>query len=461
MGKAAARVNGDGRMAGATSGWHRRVVALAVPIVLANLSVPLLSAVDTAVAGHLPDPASLGGVALGGLLFNAMIWGLSFLRMATTGLVAQAMGAGDEAQMRLVPLRALLLAVLLGLVILVAQGPLLGGSLDLLGGSTAVAAAARAYCDARIWSAPAALANSVVLGTLLGSQRAKLGFGLQLVLNFLNMALAIGLVYGLGLGVGGIGAATAVADGFGLVLGLAVLWRLRPRGLPALAPSALWDRASLLRLFAINRDIFLRTACLIGVTGLFTRLGAGLGDAVLAGNAVLLNFQTFTSFGLDGFAYAAEALVGAAVGARDRAALRAASRISMLWAVLGAFGFSLVYLAVGPAVIAGLTNQASVRAVALAYLPWVIVLPVASVWGFQFDGIFIGATRARELRNGMVVSLAVFLAAAFCLMPVAGNDGLWGALVLVMITRGICLAWLFPRIGADWSDPPPQAAPVE
>ena len=133
----------------------------------------------------------------------------------------------------------------------------------------------------------------------------------------------------------------------------------------------------------------------------------------------------------------------------------------MLWAVLGAFGFSLVYLAVGPAVIAGLTNQASVRAVALAYLPWVIVLPVASVWGFQFDGIFIGATRARELRNGMVVSLAVFLAAAFCLMPVAGNDGLWGALVLVMITRGICLAWLFPRIGADWSDPPPQAAPVE
>ena len=461
MGKAEARVNGDGRMAEATRGWHRRIVMLAVPIVLANLSVPLLSAVDTAVAGHLPDEASLGGVALGGLLFNAMIWGLSFLRMATTGLVAQALGAGDAAEMRLVPLRALLLAALLGFAILILRGPLVGGALDLLGGSAAVGTAARAYCDARIWSAPAALANSVVLGTLLGRQRAKLGFGIQLVLNFLNMALAIGLVYGFGLGVGGIGAATAIADGLGLVLGLAVLWRLRPRGLPPLVRSALWDRASLLRLFAINRDIFLRTACLIGVTGLFTRLGAGLGDAVLAGNAVLLNFQTFTSFGLDGFAYAAEALVGAAVGARDRDAFRAASWVSMLWAVVGAFGFSLAYWLAGPTVIAGLTNQAPVQAVALTYLPWAIALPVVSVWGFQFDGIFIGATRARELRNGMVVSLAVFLAAAFGLMPVAGNNGLWGAFLLYMATRGLCLAWLYPRIGADWGDPPPQAALVE
>ncbi|HEV2675230.1 MAG TPA: MATE family efflux transporter [Aliidongia sp.] len=448
-------------MAGTPAGWHRRVVVLAVPIVLANLSVPLLSAVDTAVAGHLPDEASLGGVALGGLIFSAMIWGLGFLRMATTGLMAQALGAGDAVQMRLIPLRALLLAFLLGLAVLVAQGPLLGGALHLLGGSPAVGAAARAYCDARIWSAPAALGNSVVLGSLLGLQRAKLGFGLQLVLNFLNMVLAIGLVYGLGRGVDGIGAATAMADGIGLMLGLAVLWHLRRRGLPPLVLSALWERAPLLRLFAINRDIFLRTACLIGVTGLFARLGAGLGDVVLAGNAVLLNFQTFTTFGLDGFAYAAEALVGVAVGARDRASLRAASRVSMLWAVLGAFGFAAVYAAIGPAVIAGLTNQEPVRAVARSFLPWAIALPVVSVWGFQFDGIFIGATRARELRNGMMISLAVFLIAAFALMPIAGNNGLWGAFVLFMAVRGVCLAWFYPRIGADWDDPAPQTALVE
>jgi len=461
MGKATVPVNGDGRMAEATPGWHRRIVALAVPIVLANLSVPLLSAVDTAVAGHLPDPAALGGVALGGLFFSAMIWGLGFLRMATTGLVAQALGAGDADQMRLVQLRALLLALLLGLMILLFRGPLIGGALGLLGGSPEVAAAARSYCDARIWSAPAALANTVVLGYLLGCQRAKLGFGLQLMLNFFNMALAIGLVYGLGRGVGGIGAATAIADGGGLALGLAVLWRLRPRGLPPLEVRSLWERLPLLRLFAINRDIFLRTACLIGVMGLFARLGAGLGDTVLAGNAVLLNFQTFTSFGLDGFAYAAEALVGLAVGARDRQALRTASRISMGWAVVGALGFSLVYLAVGPTLIHGLTNQEPVRAQALAYLPWAIVLPVVSVWGFQFDGIFIGATRARELRNGMIISLVVFLAAAVALMPIAGNNGLWGAFLLFMGVRGICLAWLYPRIGADWSDPATQAALVD
>ncbi len=461
MGKATARVNADGRMAGATGGWHRRVMALAVPIVFANLSVPLLSAVDTAVAGHLPDEASLGGVALGGLFFNALIWGLSFLRMATTGLVAQALGAGDRAEMRLVQYRALLLAMLFGLVILAARWPLIAGTLELLGGSAAVGAAARAYCDARIWSAPAALANTVVLGYLLGTQRAKLGFGLQLVLNFLNMAFAVGLVYGLGCGVGGIGAATAVADGLGLVLGLAVLWRLRPTGLPPLDLATLWARAPLVRLFGINRDIFLRTACLIGVTGLFARLGAGLGDAVLAGNAVLLNFQTFTAFGLDGFAYAAEALVGVAVGARDRASFSAASRISLLWAGLCAVLFSLAYLAAGPAIIMGLTNQEPVRAIARDYLPWAIALPVVSVWGFQFDGIFIGATRARELRNGMIVSLAVFLVGAFALMPIAGNNGLWAAFLIYMGSRGIVLAWFYRRIGADWGDRPPQPAFVE
>jgi len=461
MGKATARVNAGGRMAGTPPGWHRRIVALAVPIVLANLSVPLLSAVDTAVAGHLPDDASLGGVALGGLFFNAMIWGLGFLRMATTGLVAQALGAGEPAEMRLVPLRALLLACLLGCLILLLRGPLIGGVLDLLGGSAAVGAAARAYCHARIWSAPAALCNSVVLGYLLGRQRAKLGFGLQLVLNCLNMALAVGLVYGLGRGVDGIGAATAIADGIGLAIGLGVLWRLRPRGLPPLDPAALWRREPLLRLFAINRDIFLRTACLIGVTGLFARLGAGLGDAVLAGNAVLLNFQTFTSFGLDGFAYAAEALVGVAVGARDRAALSAASRISMLWAAVFALGFSLAYLAAGPLIIAGLTSQAPVRAVAESYLPWAILLPLVSVWGFQFDGIFIGATRARELRNGMVLSLAVFLLAAFTLMSVAGNNGLWAAFLLFMAARGVCLACFYPRIGADWGDGAPHVTLAE
>ena len=216
--------------------------------------------------------------------------------------------------------------------------------------------------------------------------------------------------------------------------------------------AALWEREPLVRLFGINRDIFLRTACLLGVTGLFARLGANLGDTVLAGNAVLLNFQTFTAYGLDGFAYAAEALVGVAVGARDRISFRAASRVSLIWAGVGALLFSLIYSLAGPVLIDGLTNQQTIRDQALAYLPWTILLPVVSVWGFQFDGIFIGATRARELRNGMVVSFAVFLVAAWLLMPGFGNHGLWGAFTLYMAARGICLAWFYPRIGADWPD---------
>ncbi|HDR9799318.1 TPA: MATE family efflux transporter [Burkholderia cenocepacia] len=438
---------------------HRRVLALAFPIVLANLTQPILGAVDTAVAGHLDGTQYLGGVALGGLFFNFVFWGFGFLRMGTTGLVAQAHGAGDAAGIRLNLLRALIVAFALGAAVLALQVPLLSFALSALGGSDAVRATALAYSHARIWSAPFALANYVVLGYLLGVQRVRLALVAQVFINAVNIGAVLLYVYGFGWGIAGIGAATATADACGFALGAWMLWRLRPRGLASLGVRALADRVALKRLIVLNRDIFLRTLCLLGAFGWFAHLGAKQGDATLAANALLLNFQTFMAYGLDGFAHAAEALVGAAAGARDRRAFRQAVRVTLFWSALGALLFALVYWAAGGWIVARLTDQAEIRAVALRYLPWAAISPIVSVWGFLLDGVFIGATQTQSLMRAMVVSLSIFVAATLAAVGTFGNHGLWFALLLFMAARGATLARYLPallrRVGAE-----PQAAPA-
>jgi MATE family multidrug resistance protein len=428
--------------------WHRRVLMLAFPIVLANLTQPVLAAVDTAVAGHLGDAAILGGVALGGIFFNFVFWGFGFLRMGTTGLVAQAYGARDQAALRAHIVRALLMAFGIGSIILAVQAPLIGHALALIGGSDAVQHNARLYCHARIGSAPFALANYVVLGYLLGMQRVRVALIAQVIINAVNMLAVFVYVYGFGWGIAGIGAATATADAAGFIFGAAVLWQLRPRDLAPLAWPTIFESAALGKLVAINRDIFLRTMCLLGAFGWFAHVGARQGDAILAANALLLNFQTFMAYGLDGFAHAAEALVGVAIGTRDRDAFRQAVKVNLIWSALGALGFALVYWCAGALIIDSLTDEPAVRAVARKFLPWVVLLPPISVWGFLLDGVFIGATRTRELMRAMVISLAVFLAASWVLVGPFGNHGLWIALLIFMATRGLTLLPYLSRIAA-------------
>jgi multidrug resistance protein, MATE family len=429
--------------------WHRRVLTLAVPIVLANLTQPILGAVDTAVAGHLDNASYLGGVALGGLFFSFVFWGFGFLRMGTTGLVAQAWGAHDHAGLRDNLVRALLLSLAIGAAVLLLQMPLIDYALRAIGGSDAVQHQAQLYCHARIWAAPLALANYVVLGWLLGTQRVRLALATQVFINSVNIVAVLVYVYAFHWGIAGIGAATATADTLGFLLGAALLWHLRPRGVVPLQRAALFDAAALKRLFVLNRDIFLRTLCVIGSFAWFAHLGARQGDTVLAANALLLNFQTFMAFGLDGFAHAAEALVGAAIGARDRHAFRQAVKVTMVWSAFGALGFSLVYWSAGTWIIERLTDQAAVRATAEAYLPWAALSPVISVWGFLLDGVFIGATRTREMMASMAISLAVFLVASWAFVPVQGNQGLWAALLVFMAVRGATLMRLLPRVAAS------------
>ncbi|RKP58526.1 MATE family efflux transporter [Pararobbsia silviterrae] len=426
--------------------WHRKVLGLSIPIVLANLTQPLLSAVDTAIAGHMADVSVLGGVALGGLFFLFVFWGFAFLRMGTTGLVAQAHGAGDAEALRAIVLRALSLAFAFGIVVLAVRAPLIRFVIGLLGGSPTAQARAMAYCSARIFAAPLVLANFVVLGYLLGTQHARLALLVQWVVNVANVVAVLTFVYGFGWGIAGIGAATACADAVGFVLGMALLAILRPRGLRPIRWPAVFERHAMLHMIGINRDIFVRTACLVVSFGWFAHTGAQLGDTVLAANALLLNFQTFMAYALDGFANAAEALVGAALGARHRAALLAAIRVTLIWTGGGALAFSLCYLAIGPSIIDWLTDQAAVRATARTYLPWAALSPLLSAWSFALDGMFIGATRTRDMMVSMAIAMALFLAAAMGLGHAFGNHGLWAAFMLFMIVRAVTLGVRVPAL---------------
>ncbi len=431
------------------SGSDRRVWRLAGPIILSNITVPLLGAVDTAVVGHLPDAALIGGVAVGAAIFTFVYWGFGFLRMGTTGFVAQAFGAGDGAELKAVVARALLLALLLGAAIVALQTPIVRISLSLFEASPAVERYAGIYVAVRIWGAPAALANYAVLGWLIGVQNTRLAFLTQLFMNGLNMALAVTFVIGFGWGIAGVAAATLLAEIAGAALGLTLVWRGVRRTGGGWRRDRILDAGRIAALIKVNGDIFIRTICLMFAFAYFTARSATMGDAVLAANAILQHLQAIMAYGLDGFAHAAETLVGAAIGARDRVALRAAVRTAAVWGLAVAALFAAAYALAGALIITLFTEHAEVRSTARDFLPWAIALPVISVWPFLLDGIFIGATRTAEMRNGMMIALAVYLGAASLLIPLWGNDGLWAAFMIFMAARTATLGWWYPRIESD------------
>jgi MATE family, multidrug efflux pump len=439
----AARERGGFRVT--VPGRQRRVWRLAGPIILSNLSVPLLGAVDTAVVGHLPDAAYVGAVAVGATIFNFLYWGFGFLRMGTTGFAAQAYGAGDREELAAVLTRALLLALGLGLALWALQLPIRHLALMLIEASPRVAALAGQFFQVRIWSAPATLANYALLGWLLGTQRPRTALALQVFMNGLNILLNLLFVLGFHWGVRGVAGATVLAEYAAVGLGLLLVARALPRPL-RLERRRILDRGRLIALIRVNRDIFIRTLCLVLAFAYFTARGAAMGDVLLAANAVLLNFQSLTAYALDGFAHAAEILVGSAVGARDRPGFSAAVRAATLSAALLAIGFSGIYAVAGDALIALFTNLAPVREAAHVFLPWLMLSPLLSVWSFQLDGVFIGATRTVEMRNGMIIALACYLAAALLLVPLLGNHGLWLALMVLMVARAVPLALWYPRI---------------
>lgn len=440
---------------------HRRVWALALPIILSNLSVPLLGAVDTAVMGHLDSPVYIGAVAVGALVFSYIYWGFGFLRMGTTGPTAQAIGAGDGAEARAVLGRAALIGVTIGLGLWVLQGPILALAMAMLDASDEVEALATDYVQIRIWSAPAVLVQYAQIGWLMGLGRARSVMIQQIVANLLNITLNLVFVFGLGMTVEGVALATVIAEYAGVGVGF-LLMAPALRGLGGGWDLArLLDRKRLKRLIAVNGDIFIRTLCLLSAFAWFTAQGAASGNMVLAANAVLLNFLTFAAFGLDGFAHAAETLVGGAVGARDRDSLRAAVRTTTVWALGTAGVMALGYLLLGDVLIAVLTGIPEVQEAAARYMLWAALMPLVSIWGFQFDGIYLGATESRPLRNMMILCLGLYLPLSWALVHLWGNHGLWASFMVFMGLRGATLALLYPALERRLTvEPSPQTGGV-
>jgi MATE family multidrug resistance protein len=405
----------------------------------------LLGVVDIAVIGRLPGPAYIGAVALGALIFTFVFWGFGFLRMGTTGLTAQALGAADQREIRASLGRALLIAAAVGAGLIALQWPIGAMAFAALDGSGKVEGLARSYFAIRIWAAPATLANYALLGWFIGLGQARTALALQLVLNLSNMVLDALFVLGLDMGVQGVAAGTLIAEVLAAALGLSLARRHLGRAGGSWSLPALLDRTRLVRTVAVNRDIMIRTLALMGVFVWFMAQGARQGDMLLAANAVLMQFVSVAAYFLDGVAFAAEALVGRAVGAARRAMLVAAMRLSTGWAAALAVVASLLFAILGPTMIDGLTIDASVRLSAREYLPWAALAPLAGVWSFQLDGIFIGATRSGEMRNAMLLSLAIFLVGWWLLRPL-GNHGLWGALYVSYAARTITLLRYLPRL---------------
>ncbi len=432
---------------------HRSVLAIAVPMTLAYLSTPLLGIVDTAVIGQLGRADLLGGIAVGAIVFDLLFTTFNFLRSGTTGLTAQAMGAGDEVEQSAALYRAVLIAVVSGLAMILLQSPILSLSLLLMGASEAVQVATSEYFDIRILSAPFALVNYAILGWFLGLGRAGTGLALQLLLNVVNMVLNATFVLWLGWGVAGVAWGTVIGEAVTAVAGVVLV--LRSLGPEARIPmSAVMDRAGLLKTFAINRDIMIRSFSLLAVFAMFTSAGARQTDAILAANAVLMNFFLLGGYFLDGFATAAEQLAGRAIGARWRPAFLRAVRLTLVWGFALAGMLSLTLYVFGPAFIDLLTTSPDVREIAREYLIWAALTPLLGVLAFQFDGIFIGATWSDDMRNMMLVSVAAYVAVWFLATPVLGNHGLWLALATFLVVRGVTLAARYPvRLGRSFGAP--------
>lgn len=425
---------------------HKAVRSIAVPMILSSITTPLLGMVDTAVMGHLDDAVYLGSVAAGATIFSILFMGLNFLRMGTTGITAQAFGAGDRDTVRTALGQPVLTALVLAAIIIALQAPLIDTALWLLSPSTDIGRLARTYFNLRVWGAPASLVNFALMGWLIGMQNARGPLVIMLVINVTNAVLDLIFVLLLGMTVDGVALATLIAELCGIVV--AVLF---VRSELESHPGE-WRRTEFLnlanyrRLFDVNASLFLRTMALMFVFAFITAQGARMGDVILATNALLMNFQLFLSFALDGIAYAAEALVGKAVGARDRDGLRRAVRRTLQWSLIFASLFCLIYAVAGPIIIAMLTSIDDLRTTAVKYLPWLIVSPLISVWSFLYDGVYVGATRTKEMMFIMVGSTVfIFLPTWFGTQSL-GNHGLWLAFTAFMLVRGISMHVWFRRM---------------
>ncbi len=425
--------------------WHQRIATLTWPVLLANLTIPLVGLVDTAVIGRLPNPRYLGAVALGSMILTALNWIFGFLRMGTTGLTAQALGRRDAAEQTATAARAGILALGIGALVIAAQIPLHNLAFALVQGSPEVETLASDYFYIRIWGTPALLLHLVNLGVLFGLQRVRATLLITVVLNALNVALDVLFVMVFQWGVAGVAAGTVISEWTAAILGAMIVAKCLP--LPYAAGSrTLLDLRRLLELFRVSGNLFVRSFFLQLPFMTFTAVGATLGNLVLASNAVLLQFFFLMAYALDSVAHTAETLTGFAFGAGDKPALGRAVRYCALWSGAMALVATAGYWLWGETLIEALTTLPAVRQTAMDYLPWAASLPIVAVWAFLLDGIFIGTTRTAELRNAMAGALACYVVTLWLALDTLGNHGVWLAMTLFMVSRGVLLGAYYSRI---------------
>ena len=437
--------SGSGRVSSMDEITHRRVLNVALPIVLSNATVPILGAVDTGVVGQMGLAAPIGAVGIGAVIVTSIYWIFGFLRMGTTGLAGQALGARQEAEVTAILTRAVLTGLAGGLLVVALQWPLFRGAFLLSPASPEVEGLARGYMAIRVWSAPAAIAIFGVTGWLIALERTRAVLVLQLWMNGVNIVLDLWFVLGLGWGVNGVAFATFLAEWSGLALALWLCrdafagraWRDRAR---------VFDAARLKRMLTVNADILIRSLLLMAIFVSFLFVGADFGDVTLAANHILLQFIEITAFALDGFAFAAESLVGQAVGAASVPRLRRAIRLASLWAVLGCVLLTLAFWLGGEAIVALMAKSPEVQAAAGVYLPYMLAVPLLGLASWMLDGIFIGATRTADMRNMAVLSTGAYALAALALVPAYGNHGLWLAFLFSFVARAATLGARYPAL---------------
>ncbi|PIB25899.1 MATE family efflux transporter [Amylibacter kogurei] len=427
---------------------HKRVLTIALPIVLSNATVPILGAVDTGVVGQMGLAAPIGAVGIGAIILTAIYWVFGFLRMGTTGLTAQAIGADDHGEVSAMLTRAMIIGIGAGLVFVVLQAPLFWLAFKAAPASPEVENLARQYLHIRIFSAPAAIALFGITGWLIAKEQTRSVLVLQLWMNGLNILLDLLFVLQFDWGVQGVAFATFIAEWSGLALGLWLAragfsggyWRDKAR---------VFDHVKMARMASVNGDIMIRSILLEIAFVSFLFLGSSFDDVTLAANQVLLQFLNITAYALDGFAFSAEALVGNALGARNRTRLRRAVYLTSIWGVLICIVLSIAFWFGGGFLIALMAKSEPVQMAAQHYLPWMVIAPMIGVGAWMLDGVFIGATRTADMRNMMLISFAFYVVSILILLPAYGNHGLWASLMILNIVRTITLAWKYPALEAS------------
>ena len=430
---------------------NREILRIAIPNIISNITVPIMGIVGTMIAGHLGDSVStIGALAIGVSIFNFIYWNCSFIRMGTSGITAQAYGAGDQRTTTLMLARATVVSLVVGVAIVVLQRPLGEVALRLMNGGEMVAD----YFYARVWAVPAGVLLFGLNGWLTGMQNAIIPMVVAIVVNVIHIVCSLWFAFPLGMGIVGIAYASVVAQWTGVAITALIMWWHYGKQLVRISWSEIWDMKAMREFFSINRDIIVRTLCIVSTYTFFTAASARMDDpTILAVNTILLELFTLFSYMSDGFAYAAEALTGRFIGERNGVALRDCVRKCMVWCAVICVLYVGMYVGwwrelLGLFVEDGAENTAQIMEYAGRYIGWIVAIPVAASWPFMMDGIMVGATQSRIMRNSMLWATAAYFLLFFTLEPLIGNDALWLAFTSYMFLRGVFQYFMSDRLRA-------------